>query len=747
MNKRSLLAGISIAAFGCGTPFHVQAQTAASADGASDTLEEIIVTAERRSSDMQKTAVSVAVRDGNDLMKQGKSSLAQILEDVPGVTVPALLVGASPNDNPGGGVVIRGVAPNAVLSGDTGVATTALYTDGVYQGIGGDFDIDRVEVLRGPQGTLYGRSATGGVVATYTRDPKLGQWGADVNLEYGSYALQHASAAVNVAAGDTLAVRISGNTLYQNTFWGGAGRRSAGSHEENAGRVKVLYQPSDDLSLLLGFAAQGDIIGQGGPSVNLTSPNTIVITQGPSAPAVTDTFHQYWAQLNWNLGFGTLTYMPALRNFASDSPSVLNALPFFLQNISNDYKKDQIHTEELRLASNADSAVKWIVGGWFYNRDYDYDETVVWEPSGGFSHEPHIVKKTTNSALFGETTLPLSDTWRVTAGVRYDRTHTNSQNSTYTFNASEGSCSGNPFNPPACTPTSADWALPNNISTYNVPAGQGIRNENNFTYKLRLEKDVGAASLFYAMVSSGFLPGDLSVGQSRATAGGPLQLLAFDFSPEKQTSFELGSKNRFFNNKLQVNGAAYYYDYKDYQTIINLNPGTPAPYFVVASSPAKMYGAELETLWQATSQDRLGLSLSYTHARYVDKPPLFAAYVAEERIPGITPLTAQGQYDHKFALPNGSSLDFGADALYTSSNDQNALAPSRLALREPYVRSGNQVVANARLTWSSSSGKYSVTGYVRNVTDNVYKTGANDNDNVTPSAPRVYGLALHASVD
>ena len=146
---------------------HALAQNAAAGDSAGDALEEVIVTAERRSEDLQKTATSVSVRNADEMNKQGRLTLGDFLEDIPGVSgVPNLI---NPTD-PYAGISIRGVIPDN-YSGPV-IPSTAVYTDGVYQGLGGDYDLDHIEVLRGPQGTLYGRSATGGVIAGYSRDPR-----------------------------------------------------------------------------------------------------------------------------------------------------------------------------------------------------------------------------------------------------------------------------------------------------------------------------------------------------------------------------------------------------------------------------------------------------------------------------------------------------------------------------------------------------------------------------------------------
>jgi outer membrane receptor protein involved in Fe transport len=173
----------------CSPGAHAETTTASAQPEAQpeDKLDEIIVTAERRSSDAQRAATSVAVRSGDDLKAQGRYSLQQILEDVPGVVYSNLNAASNSagSDTQGTAVIIRGAVPNTAATGSTlsVVPTTAVYTDEVYEGIGGDYDIDRVEILRGPQGTLYGRSATGGVIATHTHNPVLGEWGADFTAE------------------------------------------------------------------------------------------------------------------------------------------------------------------------------------------------------------------------------------------------------------------------------------------------------------------------------------------------------------------------------------------------------------------------------------------------------------------------------------------------------------------------------------------------------------------------------------
>jgi iron complex outermembrane receptor protein len=153
------------------------------------------------------------------------------------------------------------------------VPATAVYVDGIFEGTGGNYDIDRVEVLRGPQGTLYGRSATAGVVATHTRNPSFDGLGTDVSVEFGNYDLQHYTGALNVPLSETFAVRVAGDFRDQGEGYFG---RAEFIRETTSGRIKALWQPREGLSLLLGFALEDNNSQTGGtwlanPQRNLTS--------------------------------------------------------------------------------------------------------------------------------------------------------------------------------------------------------------------------------------------------------------------------------------------------------------------------------------------------------------------------------------------------------------------------------------------------------------------------------------------
>jgi iron complex outermembrane receptor protein len=719
-------------------------------------LEEVVVTAERRVADIQKSANSVTVRTGTDLQNQGRFSLQQILEDVPGVQ-------ASAGGGPGGGVTaasqantltIRGIpsnsgggggAPNPVAS------AAAIYVDGVYNGVGGGYDISRVEVLRGPQGTLYGRSATSGLVATFTANPTLDKVSGNASVEAGNYSLLHASAAVNVPLGSVFAVRVAGNRYQRDGYYD----KNGGAQETTDGKIKLLYQPSDDFSFLLGAAMQNNSPKTGGVTLSLSNSdrNTVVFTRNQPVNGGSNKHRQYWGELNWNLGFATLTWQPAFRTFsantATDNLGFTNGTGVLDLRVKTNVTKDDTHTEELRLASNGDSNLTWLAGLFYYDQGYAASSRN--DARGGpplfpgpfydFVAFDAVIrdKSTQDIGAYAQATLAFADSWRLTGGVRYDDTKISIDGSYCATNTLPGPG----FGVLGC------GSIPN-------PKDNGHRSYKDTTWKARIETDLTPQNLLYASVSTGFSPGDVSLTQDASNLPYILDLKA-----ETLTAWEVGSKNRFLGNSLQVNGSAYFLNYGAYQTAgINCTPNGPTPTSCGLSAPAKVQGAEFETIYQLTPSDRLGFNMAFTNARFTGKTQpvqvgststTFGYFFAKDKIPNVVPFSASASYDHNFALPGGSKLTAHGDARYLAGRDLNNITQDQYAgllasqgLRaggnaSQYLRGTDEVVANLSVTWASSSDMYSVTGYMRNVFDNQYKTTAT----VPLSGTGLYGTALY----
>jgi iron complex outermembrane receptor protein len=693
-------------------------------------LQDVVVTAERRTSNVQKTAVSISVRKGDDLKKQGRYTLQDILQDVPGVVAgPTTDTVGGQSDNQGSAITIRGLAANGLARGGivATVPAVAVYADDVYEGLGSDYDISRVEVLRGPQGTLYGRSATAGVVAFHTNDPKLGQYGGDASIELGNYGLEHYTGAVNVPLGDQLALRVSANRYSRQGYYSADGT----ANSDTAARVKLLYKPSDELSVLLGAQLDNRSFHTGGVEDDLNSPNNYTAKPAFTGPGVTRQ-REVWAEVNWNAGPVVLTYVPAYRTF-EEAATLISAgpLPGGLSQ-PDDTPSDHFLTQELRLSSAPGSKMTWQTGAFYYNNPLTASTSLVFNQSQALVYQYSNQRLTENAGVFGEATYPFADNWRFTGGLRYDYTHVRNDE-IYSLNVN-----GFPFpaNPPI-------------LDTQVLNGTAAIRNFDNVTYKARIEHDLTPVNMMYGMVSSAFLPGDLQI-----TTGAGNVPAFMDFKSETVTSFELGSKNRFLDRTLQVNADAFYYIYSGYQTDgIDVSSNPMAHAFETMSVPARMYGGELEITYRPTVTDQFELDYSYVNAHLVNEPAIFLKYSGQTNFNNVVPHTVNVAYTHNFELADGSNLSFRGDARYLSGHtvSQELLTPGLISSGAlPYATVGGEVIGDFNAVWTSSNQRYSITGYIRNVGDNRYKTNvlvqsitpSPADVSETPYDPRTFGMIL-----
>jgi iron complex outermembrane receptor protein len=700
-------------------------QPASSAPGADqDQLAEVIVTAERRTVDLQKSAVAVSVRTGDVLAEQGKISVSQFLEDIPNVVVSEPTIGNATgvSDSPSSLISIRGVGANGLppASATSVPPAVAEYVDGVYGGVGDTYDINRVEVLRGPQGTLYGRSATGGVVAIHTIDPALGEFDGTATAEFGDFNLRHYSAGVNIPVGSEAALRVSGSDYARDGYYATQG----GAEHTTDGRIKALLKPTDDLSILVGVALRNNIERSGELAGEMDPQGKIEYTQALPLGSGHDDTRQYWAQVDWNLGAATLTYVPALRDWNMHATVYNSPAPGATLTNQQATPYDQFHTEELRLSSNAGSAIKWQTGVLYYDNvlraNVNLTVSGPFFPPGGILLQDSVTAhETKNLGVFAEAGFPLTDKLNLTAGVRYDNTKVVTGETDTTGLGGGG--------------------------TLVLPASAGTRTWDNVTYKLRLEDNLTDSNLLYASVSSAFLPGDVAVST------GPTGMLAQSpYAAETLTAFELGSKNRFLEERFQANAALFFYRYGGYQQSVQIG-ALPGGIFLfnTATSPARMAGGEVEFLYQPLKSDRFGLNVSVLNPYYVDKTPVFAEGVAQSKIPGIVPLTVDPSYSHIFSFGGNQMITLEADALYNANYDVYQITSAVAAQGgENYIGSGSHWVGNLHASWAFTP-KASLTLWGRNITNQQFNSYANMSS-VTPVLaaagtlrdPRTFGASI-----
>lgn len=724
--KKIVLSGSSLAALmlplGAATAQTVDASKAASSgaqegDAQNGWVQDVIVTAERRTSTAQRTAASVSVRSGDDLLERGKYSLRSILEDVPGIaggareTAGASIVPGS--DNPASSLVIRGIPSNQPAGGavTSTAAAAAIYVDDVYSGIGGNYDIDRVEVLRGPQGTLYGRSATSGVVAIRARDPDLTDVNADLSSEVGTYGLGRIAGALNVPiVNDKIAIRASGSHYERDGFDSPRGGRRI----NNDGRIKLLIKPIENFSALFGAAFQNNVAYSGGISIQQSPIGVFTRSTLPTVRSENQ-FRQFWTNMNVDLGGIGVTYIGALRTYTSQGAIIIPGLPSLQQTVTT--PRDHFWTHELRLNSQGDSALQWQAGALSYLNDLRDNSLTVQIPANILNNSSTQHKRTRAVGAFAEATWRIQPETRINAGVRYDYTQVQTEQ---VYTGSSG-------------------------LTRTISGDEGKRTFNNFTYKARVEHDLAPTNMVYAAISTGFSPGDVAL----ATNGGGVPVVTA-FKAQTLTAYEIGSKNRFLNNRLQLNAAIFYNDYQGSQTAVNLNEGqlgVPAAFRSV-TTPLRSYGGEFELVSRPWKGGTIGLNMAYTHARYHDIAPEFAALFGSNEVFNVIPFQSVLSLDQAIPIKARTALTLHGDVRYLSAHNINRVSASQLALAAPYARNSASTFGNVSATLSFEDGRLTLTGYVRNVTDKrilsqvtlLAVTQAAVLNTTVLTEPRTYGL-------
>jgi iron complex outermembrane recepter protein len=708
-----------------------------SASGPGEGIPEIIVTASRREESVQRAALAVQAFDGDQLRSAGLSQATDINKLVQG-----LQIATSGSETQ---IFIRGIGDfSANPLSNPGVA---FNVDGVYVGrpeaVASTFyDVSRLEVLKGPQGTLYGRNASGGAINLITNSPSLDTFGGTANLDIGNYRLYHVEGAVNLPVSDTVAIRAAVNRVKRD------GYLSDGTNDDDelAGRLKALVKFSEEASLLVSVDG-AEIRGRNAGYTYLPQrpgSNPWEGSQSPAAEAYLATFnpliapaaqqsfvrnnlYNISAQLDWNLGFATLTVIPAYRHTQNNSLSY-DAQSQGLLGTANQ------ETFEVRL-SHASDAIKWVAGVYFFDEHNPGEAQINVGPGllkSRIDYDPLGI----SYAAFGETTVSLNDRLRMIVGARYTD--------------EKRQLGGNFF----LYPTQGDNFV--NLETFD-----GKKTFDSFTWKAGAEYDVAPQSLLFFTASTGFKAGGLS------------QTVYPDnvYQPERVLAFELGSRNRFLDNRLQVNWEAFHWTYKDQQnsfadfdSLGNLN------FLTRNAGKATIYGGNLDLEAKLTQADTFRLAGEYDHSRYqsfsyaipifIYNPaatgcrntgitfgpivPLIGLDCSAFQLPHTPTWSGLADYSHRFAIGAAGSIEFDANVRAAS---KTWLGPDFT----PTERAPSYVVAGASLTYQPPRGNYSLSVYGRNLNNGKEYTSGYQSAFAVPvvpaiiGPPRTYGAQLHVT--
>ncbi|PZU75328.1 MAG: TonB-dependent receptor [Rhizobium sp.] len=690
----------------------------------SGNIADIVVTANRRSETVQRSSLAIEVIGAEAL--RGVSQASDLSAITPGVQIAnagnitqAYIRGV-------GSFVATGRQENAV----------AFSIDGVYLQTGtmispAMFDLERVEVLKGPQGTLYGRNATAGAINLISASPKFDEIGGYVGAEGGNYDLRRFNGALNIPINDTLAVRAAFQKSDRDGYF------TDGTNDEDSlvGRLKLLWQPSPAVRIGLTLEA-GDMGGRGAstarlpvidgnPWIGALDPRRLPFITPPLPliqPSYDNTLYSATLQVDIDLPFATLTAIPAYRHEHYDQLTYGPGYRF-----TEDTKTVQ-KSLEVRLG-NQTPELKWVIGGYVL----DVDQALDYEVANAALLQANKIfipgQATKTYAFFGELTYSLSDRLRAIAGLRYSN-EKNRGDGTNNAAAYRG-------NSPAYLP---------GVESGDFPFSASVK-ASALTYRTGLEFDVTQSSMLFATVSRGFKGG----GWFPDRAG------ALDtFKPEKLDAFELGSRNRFLDNRLQLNLEGFYWKYHDQQQayVGVTSLGIPALITTNAGS-STIYGANVDLVWRLSDHDTFRGSVEYLHARYdtflrnTPAPALagslcstrpassgFTIDCSGVRLQRAPRFTGSAGYEHIFEINGGAKIVAGADMTFGTGR--------YLTLDfNPQSFDKGYALFNADLAYFAPQDRWSITTYIQNIGKTAFATGGGinvGNLNATINAPRTYGV-------
>jgi iron complex outermembrane recepter protein len=712
------------------------------------TLEEITVTAAKRAENLQKVPIAMEVISSEDIRELGKNSIDEILSTISNATIEKSMDGYR--------VTIRGVTDSSVAFHGQSMAppAVAINTDGVYSdrkdtGMG-LFDVERVEVLYGPQSTMYSTSSPGGVVNVVTARPKLDKFEASGSLEVGDYGLLHIEAAANAPLGGKVALRAALSTSKRDSYM----TNGQDNEDMKSARLRALFQANDKLA----FTLTGELSQDKGSGFSGAVPfgdesevdNPWTAQSSEQKPDNDTRGTKMSTEMNWDTGIGSLSLIPSYTTRDGKSVELMPGMPQPGQTTAEttvmhrtvDAKEKSM---EFRMTSDPDFFFKWIIGANYYLSEDNQRRESEDYLADGVGEWSYMEMTHKNRAVYANVTYPITDRFRATAGYR----QTWETLSRY----EEGTRPGDTV---PMTPNTSE-----------------SKTDGRPDYKVGFEYDLSANSMFYGDYSSSFrvngVMGGPGGGEPSAPEGVEVNQEAIAINnakstddPEELKAYTMGIKNRFLDNRIELNLAAYYYDYKNYRAsnnrvsawLFDLDgdltadggggppppPGAPPstdqevwnePY-ADGTGDGRMLGLDLSSIFLITPKDRVNLSVSYQNSEWTDLTMVYyftytlaRVDTPEPRLVRIDqrgadytglpmmctpPWTINLSYDHSFNLWNGAVLKATLSTKY-----RTAYKLSWAPIDYPTNYQETYHMEDFNMVYNSPGGKWNLSAYVKNV--------------------------------
>lgn len=688
-----------------------------------DPGNDIIVTAQHVKENLQKTPIAMSVYTGTALRENAVTGIAGLSAIAPDINF------SSNQGSPT--ITIRGISSFDVTeNGDPAVTVNfdGFYLNRPYSLNAAMYDIERVEVLRGPQGTLNGRNSVGGAINLVTAKP-VDELKGYTSLSVGNYNAISSEGMINIPISDGLQVRASFLTDNHDGYRHNAPQPNADDSDSKSGRLSVAFQPSSNFHGLVTFeiAKEG---GFGDAVENISymyTPAGALIHDLPSginsktfttatAPSLDLTEKQVRYNLVYSLPGFDLTalggYDETSWHHNTDFSSVANA-PQIQTFSQNEFPKTV--NAELRATSRTSSPFQW-QAGLFYFGEHSTVESYQATPlvGGGLDKFLAFIYKThsASKAAYVQASYKITDALKITAGTRY----------TTDIKAESGYYGDLTVGP----------------STYVYADGRS--SSSKVTYHAAVDYDATASNFLYAKVDTGYKAGGFNFG-------------APSYAPETLISYEIGSKNRFFDRALQLNIAAFYSNFTNQQvgTYVYLPNGFANAYTENAGA-SRVYGVETDLIAKIPVIGTFTANIDYLHARYTDfvsiadpsDPALTGLNVQLKgnRVPQSPTLSLQLALEHQWHVLKGV-LTGRVQTKYQSASNFSFYNYADTA-------QGAYTMSNLFLSYAPQHGDWKLSAYVKNVENSQPFSTAQENAYAFAYSyqfypPRTFGFRLEKS--
>jgi len=711
-------------------------------------LEEVIVTATKRAESLQDIPVAVNAFNAETIQEAGINNAGDLA-----IMTPALNINV--NQSPfNARMTIRGIG--TAQTDPALEPSVGLFVDGVFLGRSGlgmsDLtDIERIEVLQGPQGTLYGKNTNAGAISVITKKPNFEEFEGYVEASAGDYSMYRLTASASGPISDTLAFRLSGNVHQRDGYYDNSAGDDLNDADDWNIQGKLQWEPTDSLSILLsGSHIDRDTTCCGADSVQSESVNNELAAQGfrpdkndpydyDVQPGFENSFDMesdlVSMTIDYDIAWGEITSITAWNDYDYSVDQDVDRSQLDVLAVRNDDFSGDSFSQELRFASEAGDNIDYMVGLFYYEQttkrggsnpfvfvgddfipiaaqqDLPFPVPINFLVQPGDNLVVDYKQDTDTIAVFSQATWHIGDIWHLTGGLRW----------------SDEEKESDLFSQTNSTAISNELLGTSFLDSVSTPIDANLdRSSDNVDWMVRAAMDIGDDSMVYASAATGTKSGGF-----QSVNGTPDER---EFDDEDTTTYELGVKSTLLDARLRINAAAFYSEIDDFQSQRQLESGLGT--FVSNEAEVEVSGLDFQLEAMPLPNLTLSAGLLYMHKYEItDGPedgaelPFTADYSGNLAATLVFPLGDGGVYwrtDYSYMDDHSTNVANSADLRDSDFDDRN--------------------LVNTKLGWRNDNWNVSIWG--KNLTDDEYATQTVSPFSITGmdayflAPPRTYGATL-----